>query len=118
MASFIVVIVPFFVDGMPVLAFYPAPKPLVLIISVADDIDYREIEMDASSALLMTLGAAALLISWVLLLITSFNEDYAWGLFSLLLPPAGYTYGLFRLDKARQSILLAVLGWALIYLGW
>ena len=58
--------------------------------------------MDASSALLMTLGAAALLISWILLLITSFNEDYAWGLFSLLLPPAGYTYGLFRLDKARQ----------------
>ena len=89
-----------------------------LITSVADDIDYREIEMDASSALLMTLGAAALLISWILLLITSFNEDYAWGLFSLLLHPAGYTYGLFRLDKARQSILLAVLGWALIYLGW
>jgi len=89
-----------------------------LITSVADYIDYREIEMDASSALLMTLGAAALLISWILLLITSFNEDYAWGLFSLLLPPAGYTYGLFRLDKARQSILLAVLGWALIYLGW
>ena len=89
-----------------------------LITSIADDIDYREIEMDASSALLMTLGATALLISWILLLITSFNEDYAWGLFSLLLPPAGYTYGLFRLDKARQSILLAVLGWTLIYLGW
>ena len=93
-------------------------SPQYLITSVADDIDYREIEMDASSALLMTLGAAALLISWVLLLIASFNEDYAWGLFSLLLPPAGYTYGLFRLDKAGQSILLAVLGWTLIYLGW
>ena len=89
-----------------------------LITSIADDIDYREIEMDASSALLMTLGATALLISWILLLITSFKEDYAWGLFSLLLPPAGYTYGLFRLDKAGQSVLLAVLGWALIYLGW
>ena len=74
--------------------------------------------MDASSALLMTLGAAALLISWILLLIVSWKEDYAWGLFSLLLPPAGYTYGLFRLDKASQSILLAVLGWTLIYLGW
>ena len=93
-------------------------SPQYLITSVADDIDYREIEMDASSALLMTLGAAALLISWILLLIVSWKEDYAWGLFSLLLPPAGYTYGLFRLDKAGQSVLLAVLGWALIYLGW
>ncbi len=89
-----------------------------LIIFVAVDIDFREIEMDASSALLMTLGAAALLISWILLLIVSWKDDYAWGLFSLLLPPAGYTYGLFRLDKAGQSVLLAVLGWALVYLGW
>lgn len=89
-----------------------------LIISVAVDLDFREIEMDASSALLMTLGAAALLISWILLLIVSWKDDYAWGLFSLLLPPAGYTYGLFRLDKAGQSVLLAVLGWALVYLGW
>jgi len=118
LGSFIVVIVPFL--SMACLFWHsilPQSRQY-LITSVADDIDYREIEMDASSALLMTLGAAALLISWILLLITSFNEDYAWGLFSLLLPPAGYTYGLFRLDKARQSILLAVLGWALIYLGW
>lgn len=89
-----------------------------LIISVAVDIDFRENQMDASSALLITLGAAALLVSWILLLVVSWKDDYAWGLFSLLLPPAGYTYGLFRLDKASQSILLAVLGWTLIYLGW
>ena len=74
--------------------------------------------MDASSALLMTLGAATLLTSWILLLIVSWREDYAWGLFSLLLSPAGYTYGLFRLDKAGQSLLLALIGWVLIYLGW
>ena len=74
--------------------------------------------MDASSALLITLGAAALLISWILLLVVSWKDDYAWGLFSLLLPPAGYTYGLFRLDKAGPSVLLAVLGWVLVYLGW
>jgi len=96
----------------------PPQSRRFLIISVAVDIDYREIEMDASSALLMSLGAVALLISWILLLIVSWKEDYAWGLFSLLLPPAGYTYGLFRLDKAGQSLLLAVLGWVLIYLGW
>ena len=74
--------------------------------------------MEASNALLMTLGAATLLTSWVLLLIVSWKEDYAWGLFSLLLPPVGYFYALFRLDKAGQAILVAALGWLLVFLGW
>jgi hypothetical protein len=74
--------------------------------------------MDASSALLMTLGAATLLTSWVLLLVVSWREDYAWALFSTLLPPVGYFYGLFRLDKAREAVLVAAVGWILIYLGW
>ncbi len=75
-------------------------------------------KMEASSALLMTLGAASLLVSWVLLLVISWKEDYAWGLFSTLLPPVGYFYGLFRLDKAGQTVALALLGWVLIFLGW
>ncbi len=74
--------------------------------------------MEASDALLMTLGAAALLTSWVLLLIVSWEDDYAWGLFSLLLPPVGYFYGFFRLDKAGQVLLVAGLGWLLVFLGW
>lgn len=74
--------------------------------------------MDASSALLMTLGVATLLTSWILLLVVAWNEDYAWGLFSLLLPPVGYFYGLFRLDKAWQTLLVAVLGWLMIFFGW
>ena len=74
--------------------------------------------MEASDALLMTLGAATLLTSWVLLLIVSWEDDYAWGLFSLLLPPVGYFYGFFRLDKAGQVLLVAGLGWLLVFLGW
>ena len=66
----------------------------------------------------MTLGAASLLISWVLLLITAWREEYAWGMFSLLLPPVGYGYALFRLDKAGASLSCALLGWILIWLGW
>ena len=68
--------------------------------------------MEASSSFLMTLGAASLLISWILLLITSWQEEYAWGMVSLLLPPLGYGYALFRLDKAGAS-----LGCALSCLG-
>lgn len=74
--------------------------------------------MEASSSFLMTLGAALLLISWILLLITSWQEEYAWGMVSLLLPPLGYGYALFRLDKAGASLGCALLGWILIWLGW
>jgi len=74
--------------------------------------------MDASNALLMTLGAASLLISWIILLTVSWKEDYAWGLFSLLLPPDGYFYGLFQWNKAGQALWVAILGWMLIVLGW
>lgn len=74
--------------------------------------------MDASSALLMTLGTATLLTSWVLLLVVSWREDYAWALFSTLLPPVGYFYCLFRLDKAGQTLMVAIIGWILIFLGW
>ena len=74
--------------------------------------------MEASSSFLMTLGAASLLISWILLLITSWQEEYAWGMVSLLLPPLGYGYALFRLDRAGASLGCALLGWILIWLSW
>ena len=73
--------------------------------------------MAAGSATLLVFGLALLLSSWVLLLITSWKEDYAWGLFTLLLPPLSYLSALFKLDKAGQSILLAIAGWACIFLS-
>ena len=73
--------------------------------------------MEATSALFMTLGAAALLASWILLLIISSKEDFTWGLCSLLLPPLSYFYGLFRLDQAGEAIALAFIGWVLIFLA-
>jgi hypothetical protein len=73
--------------------------------------------MDAASASLMTFGLAALLASWVVLLIVSWQEDYAWGLCTLLLPPLSYLYALGRLDKAGQALLLSVIGCVLIWLS-
>ncbi len=73
--------------------------------------------MDATTATLMTFGLAALLASWVVMIIVAWQEDYAWGLFAVLLPPLAYLYGLFRLDKAGQSLLLAVAGCVLLYLA-
>lgn len=73
--------------------------------------------MDAGTATLVTYGVAALLASWVLLLVVSWKEDYAWGLCTLLLPPLSYCYALFRLDKAGQVMLLALVGWVLIWIA-
>ncbi|MEE4659378.1 MAG: hypothetical protein V2J89_02860 [Halieaceae bacterium] len=73
--------------------------------------------MEATSALMMTLGAAILLGSWVLLMIASWKEDYSWGLCSLLLPPLSYLYALTRLDKAGEAIAMAGLGLVLIVLA-
>ena len=73
--------------------------------------------MEATTATLVTFGAVALLASWVLLLAASWKEDYAWGLCTLFLPPLSYLYGLARLDKAGEAILLAVVGWILIWMA-
>lgn len=74
--------------------------------------------MEATSAAMMTFGVAALFMSWVILLIESWKEDYSWGLCTLLLPPLSYFYGLFRLDKAGPALLVALLGWVLLFLAW
>lgn len=74
--------------------------------------------MEATSAAMMTFGVAALFASWVILLIDSWKEDYAWGLCTLLLPPLSYLYGLFRLDKAGQALAVAAIGWVLLFLAW
>lgn len=70
--------------------------------------------MEPLSAFLLTLGAATLLVSWVLLLIVSSKEDFSWGLCSVFLPPLSYLYSLLRLDLAKDVLLLAILGWVLI----
>ena len=73
--------------------------------------------MDAASATLMTFGVALLALSWIVLLIAAWQEDYAWGLCTLFLPPLSYLYGVARLDKAGEAILLAIGGWVLIFLA-
>lgn len=73
--------------------------------------------MDAGSAALLTFGAATLLVSWILLMVASWKEDYSWGLCTMFLPPLSYLYGLARLDKAGDAILVAILGWVFIWFG-
>ena len=72
--------------------------------------------MDPLAALFVTLGLFALAGSWILLLIRTSDEDFAWGMCSLLLPPLSYFYGLFRLDVAREPLLMAVAGCFLLWL--
>jgi len=73
--------------------------------------------MEPTSAVLLTFGIAILLVSWILLLIAAWKDDYAWGLFATLLPPVAYIYGLFRLEQAGQSLLVAAVGWVFVFLA-
>ncbi len=73
--------------------------------------------MDYISATFTTFGAILLLVSWIVLLINSSKEDFAWGLCTVILPPFSYFYGLFRLDVAWESILLAIAGCILVFAG-
>lgn len=73
--------------------------------------------MDSLSAFCLTLGAIVLLVSWVDMLIRSSKEDFVWGLCTVLLPPVSYGYALLRLDIARDSMALAVLGSVLVIFG-
>jgi hypothetical protein len=73
--------------------------------------------MESVHALLMTVGIIALILSWLLLLIYSAREDFAWGLFTLLLPPISYLYGFWHWRRARDPILLAIAGCVLIWIA-
>jgi len=73
--------------------------------------------MEAASATMMTFGVAMLALSWIALIVAAWQEDYAWGLCTLFIPPLSYLYGIARLDKAGEAILLAIVGWALILLA-
>ena len=73
--------------------------------------------MDPLSAAFMTFGVICLLSSWVLLLSVSFKDDFAWGMTTIFLPPLSYLYGFFNLDKAASSLVLALIGWALVFLA-
>jgi hypothetical protein len=73
--------------------------------------------MEPTTAVLMTFGLATLLVSWILLLIAAWSDDYAWGIFAVLLPPLAYLYGLFRLEKAGQSLLVAAVGCIMLWMA-
>ncbi|MGB1140677.1 MAG: hypothetical protein ACPG1A_07240 [Halioglobus sp.] len=73
--------------------------------------------MEAAAATMYTYGAALLLMSWVMLIITAWREDYAWGLCSLFLPPLAYLYAFARLDKAGEALVVAALGWVCIFIA-
>ncbi|WP_019531021.1 hypothetical protein [Dasania marina] len=62
-------------------------------------------------------GSAVLVLSWFSLVVSSAKEDFTWGLCSFFLPPLSYLYSLCRLDVAKDAVILALIGLALLALG-
>lgn len=73
--------------------------------------------MEPMTAVLITFGVIVTFAGWIQLLITSFKEDYSWGLTSLFLPPLSYLYACFSWEKAKDALLMTLVGWGLIFLG-
>ncbi len=73
--------------------------------------------MDPISAVFMTFGVILIVAGWIQLLITSFSEDFSWGLVTVFLPPVSYVYGCFALEKAKGALILTAIGWLLVLFG-
>ena len=73
--------------------------------------------MEPTAAIFVTFGVILILAGWVQLLITSFKEDYNWGLMTVFLPPLSYLYSLFSWDKAGGAMVLTIIGWLLVLFG-
>lgn len=73
--------------------------------------------MSSMAAFLLTLGIVFLVLSWISLLVVSFKEDFSWGLSSVFLPPLGYLYALFVWSKTKDTVLMAVAAWIMLFLA-
>jgi hypothetical protein len=73
--------------------------------------------MEPIASILVFLGVALLLTSWVYMIIISFKTDYAWGFMSVFMPPLSYLYGIFSLGKTWEAMGLAILGSGLLLAG-
>lgn len=73
--------------------------------------------MEPMSAVFMTFGVILIVAGWVQLLITSFGEDFSWGLTTLFLPPFSYIYSCFAFEKAKGALTLTGIGWVLVLLS-
>lgn len=73
--------------------------------------------MEPIASVVVFLGAALLLVSWIYMIIISFKTDYAWGFMSIFMPPLSYLYGLFNLGKTWEVMALAFIGSAMLLAG-
>ena len=67
--------------------------------------------------MLAVFGVTVLILSWIQLLVSTSKVDYTWGLCSFFAPPLSYLYGFFRLDVAKDALILALVGWILLGLS-
>lgn len=71
--------------------------------------------MDPISTIMLTFGVILLVIGWIQLIITSFDEDFTWGLATVFVPPLSYLYSaVAAFDKTKGTMALTGIGLALV----
>lgn len=73
--------------------------------------------MDALSSTAIVFGVILLISSWIYLMIIAFQADFTWGLVSVFVPLLAYIYAIKDWQKGKETIYLAVIGWALVAFG-
>ena len=66
--------------------------------------------MDPISAAFTMFGVVLAVISWIYLMFVAFEHDFAWGMFTLFLPPLAYFYALTKWSLAKSPLALAGFG--------
>jgi hypothetical protein len=74
--------------------------------------------MDPLSSVMFVFGLVLLAVSWLLLLQLSFQEDFAWGMATLFVPPLSYLYSCFAWEKSQDLLYAAGAGWVLLILSY
>lgn len=73
--------------------------------------------MEPLASAFTVFGLVILVASWIQLLELAFSEEFSWGMCSLFVPPLGYLFACAQWDKAKEPIVIAVLGWTLLFIG-
>lgn len=74
--------------------------------------------MDPVSTIMLTFGVILLVVGWIQLIITSFNEDFTWGLATVFVPPLSYIYSAIgAFEKCKGTLTLTAIGLALVFFG-
>jgi hypothetical protein len=73
--------------------------------------------MTLLGTIILFVGVLIQLVSWVLILIMAFNDEFLWGLLSLVIPPVAIIYVIVHMEETKYILLTFLCGASLSIIG-